>query len=71
MMASKELPEVTNVEPTRLEEVTQRERQQRLALQLALNAEVRKRWAEADLFETFQGQIALHYAALPNNLQQP
>ena len=73
-MASKERPNLTSVEPARLEEVRQRERQQQLARQLALNAEVRQRWAEVEHAETFQSRRASDYAsltaALPSNLQQ-
>jgi hypothetical protein len=68
MMASKERPNLTSIEtarPARLEEARQRERQQQLARQLAVNAEVRKRWAEADQVEAFQSQRANDYATLP------
>lgn len=64
-MACKERPNLTSIEHARLEEARQRERQQQLARQLAVNAEVRKRWAEADQIETFQSRRANDYATLP------
>ncbi len=60
-MASKERPSLTSIEtarPARLDEAGQRERQQQLARQLAVNAEVRRRWADADQVETFQSPRA-------------
>ena len=67
-MASKERPNLTSIEPVRLQEARQRERQQQLVRQLAVNAEVRKRWVEADQVETFPSRRANDYAALPGNL---
>ncbi len=73
-MASKERPNLTSDEHARSDEVRQRERQQQLAQQLALNAEIRKRWVEADPVATFQSRRANDFAslpvALPSNLQQ-
>jgi hypothetical protein len=65
MMASKERADLSGVEHARLEAACQSERQKRLAQQLAFNAEIRKRWAEADHTETLPSPQKNDYASLP------